>query len=223
METFSLLMVDDHVLFREGLKALFTMRAELTVVGEADDGAEAVEKARELMPDLILMDVRMPGMSGLEATRRIMRELPAIKIVMLTVSEDDQDLFAALKAGAQGYLLKNTPSSELLRLLKNVFAGESPISGLMATKILNEFTGDRSVKNDLPEETLTEREREVLQLIGRGATNREIADQLYISESTAKKHMRNIMAKLHLQNRVQAALFAAKQGLTETNGGQKDT
>ncbi len=209
MKPISVLLADDHVLFREGLASLLRARG-LEVVGGATDGEEAVAFAREIMPDLVLMDVRMQKVGGLEATRRIKAEMPDVRVVMLTMSEDDHDLFEAIKSGAQGYILKNTPPDELFRFIEGVFAGEAPISGLMAAKMLGEFSRARVsvAPSELPCEELTEREVEVLHRVADGMTNREIASALVISENTVKKHLRNILAKLHLQNRVQAALYA---------------
>jgi DNA-binding NarL/FixJ family response regulator len=212
MNPISILLVDDHALFREGLAGLLRARPNLQVVGTASNGEEALALVRELLPDLVLMDVRMPGVGGIETTRHIKIEMPAVRIVMLTMSEDAQDLFQALKNGAQGYLLKNTKPDELYRFIEGVMEGEAPISGLMAAKMLSEF---RPPEDPAPDECgcekLTERERDVLQRVANGMTNREIANALSISENTAKKHLRNILAKLHLQNRVQAALYARQQ------------
>lgn len=201
------LLVDDHILFREGIKALLMLRDEIKIIGEANNGSEAILKAREVQPDLILMDVRMPVKGGVEATRIIKSENSFVQIIMLTVSDDDSDLFGAIKAGAQGYLLKNTSSDELVRQLKGVMNGESPLSGLIATKILAEFTLGSASKGSYEADSLTEREEAVLGLIGQGHTNKEIASQLLIVESTVKKHVRNILDKLHLRNRVEVALY----------------
>lgn len=211
MDPITVLLVDDHLLFREGIRALLAMREEIEVVGEANNGREAVAMAREKMPDLVLMDVRMPVMGGVEGTRLIKSEMPSVQIVMLTASDEDSDLFGAIKAGAQGYILKNTPSDELVKQLQGVMNGEAPISGLMATKILAEFGSPSTHKESFPEERLTEREEEVLLLIREGDSNKEIAEHLSITESTVKKHVRNILAKLHLRNRVEAALYVANK------------
>jgi DNA-binding NarL/FixJ family response regulator len=209
MSPISVLLADDHDLFCEGLTALLRLRPELEVVGRASDGAQAIVMARALLPDVILMDVRMPGVGGLEATRRIKTELPVIRILMLTMSEDDADLFAAIKSGAQGYVLKNTTASELCRYIEGVMAGEAAISGVMAAKMLAELARPSEVAaGSSAEEVLSEREQEVLHCVAGGLSNRDIAERLVISESTVKKHLRNILAKLHVQNRVQAALLA---------------
>ncbi len=215
MDPVSILLVDDHALFREGLASLLNARTNFQVVGTAENGEEGLKLARELMPDLVLMDVRMPDGDGIAATRRIKTEMPDARIVMLTMSEDEQDLFQALKNGAQGYLLKNTKPDDLCRYIEGVMEGQAPISGMMAAKMLNEF---RRPEDPAPDECgcekLTHREWDVLQRVASGLTNREIAAALSISENTVKKHLRNILAKLHLQNRVQAALYVQQQNKT---------
>ncbi|MBI4671215.1 MAG: response regulator transcription factor [Chloroflexi bacterium] len=207
-----ILLVDDHILFRKGLAQLLNSQPDFQVVGEAGDGFKALDKARELMPDLILMDINMPGCDGREATRLIKQALPYVVIVMLTVSDDDQDLFAALKNGAQGYLLKKMDPEDLFAQLRGLARGEAPLSRLLASRILNEFS--RTAAPDAAcERELTARERQVLQHVALGLTNREIAEKLVLSENTVKNHLRNILAKLHLENRVQAAAYALREGL----------
>ena len=212
---YTLLLVDDHVLFREGLHSIIERWDDFTVVGEASGGEEAVSKARELLPDLILMDVSMPGIGGLEATKQILQEVLTARVVMVTVSENEDDLFTALKSGAQGYILKNTPSRRLHSLLQGVMKGEAPISGLMATKMLNEFSKHKplAVQPTTEIRQLSDREIEILQMVAEGLTNQEIGNRLCISGNTIKKYLRNILAKLHLNNRVQAAVFAVQEGL----------
>ena len=212
MEPMKMLVVDDHILFRKGLVNLLSSQDDIDVAGEADDGLEALEKARELMPDIILMDIAMPRCDGLEATRLINAEMPYAKIVILTVSESETDLFQAIKDGAQGYLLKSLEPEELFRLIRGVQRGEAPISAPMAAKILAEFSSQAS-REPAPEDALTSREKEVLEQVVYGATNREIASSLSITENTVKNHLKNILEKLHLQNRVQAAAYAVKQGI----------
>ncbi|MGD2156234.1 MAG: response regulator transcription factor [Anaerolineales bacterium] len=212
-----ILLVDDHVLFRKGVSALLSRRQSIKVVGEAGDGIEAIKAAREILPDIILMDIEMPKCDGLEATRRIKREMPHVKIVMLTVSDDDQSLFEAIKSGAQGYLLKDLEPYQLYDLLESVSQGEAPLSGVVAAKILKEFsrpTSQSTEENGIAEK-LTAREIDILQLVVEGMTNKEIASSLTISENTVKIHLRNILDKLHLQNRIQAAVYAVRQGLFE--------
>lgn len=217
MERISVLLADDHALFRDGLVSLLSLQDDIDVVGVANDGQEALEKARELVPDLILMDIKMPRLNGLEATRLIKEEMPHVRIVMLTVSEDDHDLFGAVKNGAEGYLLKTLNAQELIDLLKGVFQGEAPISRTMARKILGEFAlqSKKSGPAAMDRADLTRREIEVLQLVSDGAPDKEIASRLCISQRTVKNHMHNILDKLHLQNRVQAATYALRQGLIQ--------
>lgn len=217
MDELHILLVDDHSLFRKGIAALLASQPDLQVVGEAADGLEAIERARELVPDVILMDLTMPKCNGLEATRVIKQELPHVDIIMLTVSDDDRDLFTAIKNGASGYLLKALEPQELYDMLAKLRYGEAPISGTLAAKILQEFRQMKQNPNALPEpaDELTQREIEVLELVVRGATNSEIAQALCITENTAKIHLRNILEKLHLQNRIQAAVYAVRQGLVK--------
>ena len=210
-----IILVDDSPLFRKGLSDLLASCPDMEVVGEAGDGLEAIEKAREVMPDLILMDIYMPRCNGLEATRLIKEEMPSVKIVMLTVSEDEQHLFETVKAGAEGFVLKNVEPDMLLQMLRGLSRGEAPISASMATKILAEFAQLRQTRaTGSPHATsdrLTEREKEVLQLITEGHSNKEIAALLGISESTVKNRLRNIMDKLHVYNRIQAAIRAIQR------------
>lgn len=210
-----ILLVDDHVLFRKGLTALLGSRPDIQIVGEARDGLEAIDAAREFLPDVILMDVNMPRCDGLEATRRIKREMPHVKIVILTVSDDDQHLFEAIKSGAQGYLLKDLEPYQLYDLLESISRGEAPLSGVIAAKILKEFTHPSGAAAQAAEviDELTPRETQILQLVAEGKSNKDIADELVISENTVKIHIRNILEKLHLKNRIQAAVYAVSQGL----------
>jgi DNA-binding NarL/FixJ family response regulator len=210
------LLVDDHVLFREGLASLLAVQPDIAVVGEAGDGLEALVKAQELRPDLILMDVTMPGCDGLEATQRIKQVLPDVRIVMLTVHDQDDTLFEAIRSGAVGYLLKSTASETLTPLLRKVMRGEAAISGAMAARILEEFGRLARRTPPLPAEdtpALTHREKEVLRLVAAGATDKEIAAELVVSLNTVKTHLRNILAKLHATSRHQAAAYAVQEGL----------
>jgi DNA-binding NarL/FixJ family response regulator len=216
-EPLRVLLVDDHILFRTGVKAVLASHSDLLVVGEAGDGQEAAELARETMPDVILMDITMPRCNGLEATRRIKREMPYVKVFMLTVSDDSQDLFEAIKSGAQGYLIKDLKAHQLFDALEGVARGEAAFSGVIAAKILKEFerSGTDTGEELAAADPLTEREIEVLRLVVEGKSNQEIAESLIISESTVKNHLRNILGKLHLRNRIQAAVYAVRQGLVE--------
>jgi len=219
-ESLRIVLVDDHSLFRAGIASLLSMRKGMEVVGQAESGEQAVELAREMNPDLVLMDVHMPGIGGIVAARQIRSELPQIKVVMLTVSDQDQDLFEAIRSGAHGYLLKNLEPEELYDYLGGIARGEAPISRTMAAKILNEFAAQSARVKD-PSATkarddLTPREREVLSFVAGGATNREIAGALTLTENTVKNHLRNILEKLHVENRVQAAAYALRTGLAKT-------
>ncbi len=212
------LLADDHALFRRGLSTLLAKEKGFEVVGEAQDGDEAFQKARELMPDIVLMDVYMPGCDGLTATRRIKKALPNVKVVILTISEEDKNLFEAIKCGAHGYLLKKIEPKELFEMLRGVSSGEAPISRATATKILNEFAKQiQSIPEETAGEKLSPREQEVLELITKGLTNKEIGNKLNITENTVKNHLKNILEKLHLENRVQAATFALHKRVKDNN------
>ena len=212
MKPIRVLLADDHSLFRKGLASLLSSNKGFKVVGEAQDGTEALNKAKDLKPDLILMDVYMPGGNGLEATRRIKEALPSVKVVILTVSEEDKNLFEAIKCGAHGYLLKKIEPRDLFEMLRGVFRGEAPISRATAAKILNEFAAQaHRATEEMPEERLSPKEREVIEFLTKGWTNKEIGNKLGITENTVKNHLKNILDKLHLENRVQAAAFALQR------------
>ncbi len=219
MDIVKVLVVDDHTLFRRGVAAILASQENLKVVGEAVDGLEAIEKTKKLAPDVILMDLNMPRCSGLEATQALQAEVPEVNILILTVSEKESDLFAAMRFGAKGYLLKNTEPEELILAIFHIAQGGVIVSPLMATKLLTEFKDLRvGVEKESAQETeanLSPREGEVLQLVAQGATNKKIAESLFISENTVKTHLRNIMEKLHLVNRSQAAAYAVKKGLVQ--------
>ncbi len=210
------LIVDDHALFRRGLQMVLKQEKDIEVVGEASDGSEAVDKATELMPDVILMDVRMPKGSGIEATQQIKDVLPHVKILMLTISDEEADLYDAIKAGASGYLLKEISIDEVADAIRSVWAGQSRISPSMAAKLLTEFAAmSEREKQQLPAPKLTDREMEVLRLVAQGLNNRDIAAQLFISDNTVKNHIRNILEKLHLHSRMEAVVYAVKRRLLE--------
>ncbi len=217
------LLADDHSLFREGMASILNAQPDFEVIGEAADGLEVLVKAKELMPDLILMDINMPGCDGLEATQRIRRDFPSITIVMLTVRDEDEKLFQAIKSGAQGYLLKSIRSWELVNLLRGATQGEAAITPALAGRMLEEFRrlGQRQEQTPPSDETvaLTVREQDVLSLVAACATDKEIADELCISVHTVKSHMRNILAKLQLGRRHEAALFAMREGLISPPNG----
>jgi DNA-binding NarL/FixJ family response regulator len=220
-----ILLVDDHNLFREGLKAILTAHG-LNVVGEAGDGAEAIAAVHELHPDLVLMDLEMPGMGGLEATRLLKAEYPDLSVVILTASEADADLFEAVKSGAQGYLLKRYDPKTIIDLVNDAVRGEPALTPQLAGKILNEFARvserapDAHAAQPAAEkpgegliEPLTGRERDVLELLVTGATNSEIARRLVVTENTVKYHLKNILQKLHLHNRSQVVAYALSRGV----------
>jgi DNA-binding NarL/FixJ family response regulator len=215
MPPIRILLADDHTLFREGLAGILDSQPDLDVVGEAGDGVEALVKAKELLPDLILMDILMPGCDGLEATKQIKQELPDVTIVILTVRDDEEKLFQAIKNGAQGYLLKSMSSKLIVKLLRGAMQGEAAITPEMAGRMLEEF---RRLSREVPLENdvnadLTRRELEILSKVATGATDKEIADELTISIHTVKSHMRNILAKLHVGTRREATRIARHKGL----------
>lgn len=210
MKIYNVLVADDSEPARKAIRMILSEDPQFHLVAEAKDGEEAIRLANEWMPDLLLMDIHMPRLNGLEATRAIKQELPYVTVVILTVSDDAQDLFEAIRSGAQGYLIKSLHPTDWVTYLHDVLDGDTPISRTMADRILNEFKRDHesvdSVEAQL--QKLTEREREILEWVATGATNREIASGLFIAENTVKNHLKNILAKLHLQNRVQLATFA---------------
>ncbi|HRV90952.1 MAG TPA: response regulator transcription factor [Anaerolineae bacterium] len=209
-----LLLVDDHIIFRKGIAALLKGRPDVKLVGEAGNGSEAIEAARQLMPDVILMDLRMSGMDGFEATRIIKKELPSIKIIILTISDGHDDLFTSIQLGADGYLPKCFEPQQLFEILDQVKLGETAFPSAMATKIVQDFSqaanGNDHAK---PSQELSTRELEVLRLVARGDKNKEIADTLEISENTVKNHIRSILEKLSVRNRIQAAVYAVREGI----------
>jgi DNA-binding NarL/FixJ family response regulator len=214
-----ILVADDHELFRSGLAMMLSSEDGIEVVGEASDGAEAVRLAVEHVPDVILMDVRMPKRSGIEATQQIREEVPSARILMLTVSDEEADLYDAVKSGATGYLLKDASIDEVLEAIKSVQAGQSTISPSMASKLMAEFSAitKKQTQKQQPGPKVTDREMEVLQLVAKGMSNREIAKALFISENTVKNHIRNILEKLQLHSRMQAVYYAVREGLIEIN------
>jgi DNA-binding NarL/FixJ family response regulator len=217
-EAIRVLIVDDHALFRRGLIMVLESEDGIDVVAEAEDGEEAITKAEDFAPDVVLMDVRMPKFSGIEATRAIADVIPTAKILMLTVSDEEEDLFEAIKAGASGYLLKEISIEEVADAIRAVVEGQSLISPSMASKLLTEFTSlakRAEEKQNVPTPKLTERELEVLKLVAQGMSNREIASDLFISENTVKNHVRNILEKLHLHSRMEAVVYAVREKLLD--------
>jgi NarL family two-component system response regulator LiaR len=214
------LVVDDHVVVRRGIRALLGTVEGVQVLGEAQDGQEALERIDTLRPDVILLDLLMPRMDGIEVTKRVIAEDPGARILVLTSFAADDKVFPAIKAGALGYLLKDTGPEELVRAIRQVYRGESSLSPTIARKVLQEL----SRPSDRPPtpEPLTEREVEVLQVVAQGRSNQEIADALMISEATVRTHVSNILGKLHLASRTQAALYALREGIASLDDASPD-
>ena len=217
-EPIRVLVVDDHALFRRGLQMVLGAETDIEVVGEASDGAEALKVAAETTPDIVLMDVRMPKRGGIDATTAIKDAVPSAKIIMLTISDEEADLYDAIKAGAMGYLLKEISIEEVASAVRAVYNGQSLISPSMASKLLTEFA--TMVRKDderqqVPTPRLTDREMEVLKLVAKGMNNRDIAKKLFISENTVKNHIRNILEKLQLHSRMEAVVYAVREKLLE--------
>ena len=206
----TVLIADDHPVVRQGLRTFLEVQEDLELAGEASDGAEAVELAQHSLPDVVLMDLVMPGVDGIEATRRIRDVSPSTKVIVLTSFDDDERVFPAIKAGAAGYLMKDVPPSELAEAVRKVHRGEALVAPSVAAKLMQEVAGRKPAGADL-----TERELDVLRLLARGLPNKVIAKELVVSEKTVKTHVSNILAKLHLADRTQAALYAVREHLVE--------
>ena len=207
------MVVDDHPVFRKGLISVLSDRPEFTIVGQATNGTEAITRATELQPDVIVMDVRMPDCSGVEATAALQQVTPSTKVLMLTVSDENDDLFAAMEAGARGYLLKSAELEGLISAIKVVAAGDVIITPVMAARLMNELRQGGRHRADEDFNELSPREKKVMQLVAQGSSNKEIAAALSISETTVKAHLRAILEKLHVKNRAQAAAKAMSRGL----------
>lgn len=208
-----ILLVDDHTLFRSGIKLLLQRNPEFEIVGEAADGLEGVKRAKQLLPDVVLMDLNMAGLSGLEAMQLIVEDLPQTAVLMLTVSEEAEDLTTALKNGARGYLLKNIEADYLTQAIKRAAAGEPVIAEAMTAKLVMQFRSGNTATAAPEREKLTPRERETMICLARGESNKEIARHLDVAESTVKIHVQNILKKLNLSSRVQIAVYAVEHGL----------
>lgn len=219
------LVADQEKLYRDGLKMIFSRHTDMRVVGQASSGTEACEKARRLAPDMVLLETSLPEMGGIEATRTILRESPMTRVAILTSSRDDNDVLNAIKAGAHGYITKDVSVGTLVDAIRRVADGEAVIPPSFASRLLQEYTAlSRGRESELEaiqadRAKVTEREREVLRLLVQGATNRDIARDLTITENTVKVHLRNILEKLHLRNRQQAAAFAISSGLVRLQDG----
>jgi DNA-binding NarL/FixJ family response regulator len=216
MSPIRVLLVDDQALFREGLNTLLSVHADLTVVGEAGNGQEALERAAALRPDVVLMDVQMPVLDGVAATRRLRAAAPDCRVILLTTFDDDEYVFEGLRAGAVGYLLKDAPSARLVDAIRAAARGESFLQPSVAAKLVAEYTrlaGSAPPPAEGPAEPLTERELEILRLLAGGASNKEIAAQLFLAEGTVKNHVTNILGKLGVPGRLQAANRARELGL----------
>ncbi|UMP05969.1 response regulator transcription factor [Amycolatopsis sp. EV170708-02-1] len=219
MTAVKVLICDDQELVRVGMGMIVTSQDDLTVAGEATNGAEAVEAAEKLRPDLVLMDVRMPVLDGVAATERICRSLPDTRVLMITTFDLDEYAYAALRAGASGFLVKDAPADEILVAIRGVLRGDSMVSPSVTKRLLDRYLADERDSGESARlETLTEREKDVLALIARGLTNSEIAAKLYIGETTVKTHVGRILAKLALRDRVHAVVFAYESGLVRAGG-----
>jgi two-component system, NarL family, nitrate/nitrite response regulator NarL len=208
------LLIDDHTLFRSGIRSLLQRHPEFTVVGEASDGVEGIKRAKQLQPDVVLLDLNMPGISGLETLHLLKQDCPLVAVIMLTVSEEGEDLGTALQNGASGYLIKNIDADFLVRAIKRAAAGEPVIAEAMMAKLVAQLQGGPAKsepQSDL--DKLTPREREILACLARGESNKAIARELDVAESTVKIHVQNILKKLNLSSRVQAAVFAVGHGV----------
>lgn len=210
----TVLLVDDHTLFRSGIRSLLQRHPEFSVVGEAADGVEGIKRAQQLQPQVILLDLNMPGMSGVETLQLLLQDCPGSAVVMLTVSEDAEDLSVALKAGASGYLLKNIDTDYLTRAIRRAAAGETVVAEAMTAKLVAQLQGGAAAPAAVSElDKLTPREREILACLARGDSNKGIARKLDVAESTVKIHVQNVLKKLKLSSRVQAAVYAVEHGI----------
>jgi len=213
VETLRVLVADDHPMFRDGLRALLASTPDTELVGEATSGEEVVSLATRLQPDVILMDVQMPGVDGIEATRRIVQDSPHVRVLVVTMFEDDATVFAAMRAGARGYLLKGANYKEMLRAIVAVGNGEAIFSPKLAVRLMDYFTGIRPAVRPQVFPELSDREREILDLIAQGHKNPEIAKRLYLSPKTVRNHVSNILSKLQVVDRTQAIIRAREAGL----------
>ena len=217
----SVLLADDHVVVRAGTRQLLERHPDITIVGEASTGQEAVQLADELRPDVVVMDIRMPGMSGVDATKAIKDAHPEMSVLVLTAHDDDEYVFALLQAGANGYLLKTAEADELVKAIRTVIRGELALAPMVAGKVVSQFTSGKglpdvlsSIKNDY--DGLTDREMDILRLVGKGLTNKEIGRSLFISDRTVQAHLSNIFSKLNVSSRTEAVMHAVRKGWIAT-------
>jgi NarL family two-component system response regulator LiaR len=222
MDPIRVLLVDDHEIVRKGIRSLLSTEADIDVVGEASDGAQAVAEAARLSPDLILMDIVMPNLDGIEATRQITAEQPGQRVLVLTSFAADDQVFPAIKAGALGYLLKDSGPAELTQAIRQVYRGEPSLDPAIARRVLHELSHPLKVAHARTADPLTARELEVLRLVAQGRSNREIADRLTVTEMTVRTHLSNILGKLHLASRTQAALYALREGFASLEDAALD-
>lgn len=216
-----LVLADDHAMVRAGTRELLEQQSDIEIVGEASNGAEAVQLAQELQPDVVVMDVRMPGMSGVEATRRIKADFPDIKVLVLTAHDDDEYVFALLQAGANGYMMKTAEIDELVKAIRTVAAGQSMLAPTIAGKVVAQFTSGKPVPEPRPTaehhyEGLTQRELDILTLVGQGLSNKQIGKKLFISDRTVQAHLSNIFSKLGVSSRTEAVMYAVRKGWITT-------
>ncbi len=212
------IICDDQAIIRDGLEMLLKLEKDIEVAGQAQDGTEAVEIVQKTQPDLVLMDLKMPGLNGIEATRQIRTRYPHVKVLVLTTYDDDEWVFDAIRAGASGYLLKDTPREEVIKAVKGTAAGKSFVDPAVAGKLLTQVAGRPAQPSTLLTDKLTEREVDVLRLVARGFTNTDIAERLHLSEGTVRNHVSAIFAKLEVADRTQAAVIAIQHGLGEGAG-----
>ncbi|MDQ3706859.1 MAG: response regulator transcription factor [Chloroflexota bacterium] len=208
----AVVLVDDHAIVRQGLRTYLELQSDIEVVGEASDGREAVGVVRDTLPDIVLMDLVMPNSDGVEATRAITGLVPSTRVIVLTSFSEDEKVFASIKAGAQGYLMKDVLPQDLVKAIRTVYRGEAQLDPEIARKLMQEFTNPQP---QTPRHDLTERELEVLRLIAHGKTNKDISEELVLSEKTVKTHVSNILQKLHLSDRTQAAVYALRQKIVD--------
>jgi DNA-binding NarL/FixJ family response regulator len=214
----NVIICDDQAIIRDGLEMLLNLERDIEVVGLARDGAEAVELVTEHQPDLVLMDLKMPGMNGIEATRRIRARYPAVRVLVLTTYDDDEWVFDAIRAGAAGYLLKDTPREEVIKAVRGTVEGRSFVDPEVAGKLMSHVASQQTAPRSLITDKLTDREVDVLRVLARGFTNADIAAELHLSEGTVRNHVSAILAKLDVSDRTQAAVIAIRHGLASDQG-----